>query len=367
MREYGKIYTTFWTSPEMQGVSEQARLLAAYLLTGPHGNMLGCFRLPMAYIQADMRWVPADALSILTELITIDFVRYDKGTSWLFLPNYLTWNPIENPNQGKAAAKLVEAVPVKSSFYAELIEALKPFAQRFPQGLPEPSPQGLAKPSKKGLANQEQEQEQQQEQQPEQQQDVCAASSAPPPAPVITLTLNDGTEFPITKAQAEEFSRLYPAVEILQSLRAMRGWLNSNPTNRKTKRGILAFVNRWLARDQDDAPKRAEANPGASVGASRTRAPERKPQPALPANLNASTGKLALLKILEAAKKGGVDKHSFEMWFQPLRSLGIADGVLYIGTPSDDFEYVGQRYGEMINGVVAPMGLTAVRYVTQGE
>ena len=31
----------------------------------------------------------------------------------------------------------------------------------------------------------------------------------------------------------------------------MKGWLNSNPTKRKTRRGIKRFINSWLAREQD--------------------------------------------------------------------------------------------------------------------
>ena len=40
-------------------------------------------------------------------------------------------------------------------------------------------------------------------------------------------------------------------VDIMQELRNMKGWCNSNPTKRKTKRGILRFINGWLSREQD--------------------------------------------------------------------------------------------------------------------
>ena len=32
----------------------------------------------------------------------------------------------------------------------------------------------------------------------------------------------------------------------------MKAWLESNPTKRKTKGGMLRFVNNWLAREQDN-------------------------------------------------------------------------------------------------------------------
>ena len=65
------------------------------------------------------------------------------------------------------------------------------------------------------------------------------------------LPLNDGTFFKISMKQCQEWAGLYPAVDVMQQLRAMRGWLDANPSKRKTKTGIRRFVNGWLAREQD--------------------------------------------------------------------------------------------------------------------
>lgn len=69
--------------------------------------------------------------------------------------------------------------------------------------------------------------------------------------PVISLPLNDGNEFPVSAAMVSEFSGLYPAVDVMQELRNMRGWLLNNPKNRKTAGGIRRFINAWLSREQD--------------------------------------------------------------------------------------------------------------------
>lgn len=74
----------------------------------------------------------------------------------------------------------------------------------------------------------------------------------PGDAPVVlTLPLNDGSEYPITQAYIDEMAQLYPAVDILQEFRKMRGWCDANPAKRKTQRGIKAFINRWLSNEQD--------------------------------------------------------------------------------------------------------------------
>ena len=56
MRIYGSIHTCFWSSKATQELSDQAKLLAIYLLACPHSNMLGAFRLPDAYISEDLHW-----------------------------------------------------------------------------------------------------------------------------------------------------------------------------------------------------------------------------------------------------------------------------------------------------------------------
>lgn len=70
-------------------------------------------------------------------------------------------------------------------------------------------------------------------------------------ADVEQIPLNDGTEWQCTVDEYEEFKRLYPSVDIVQEFRNMRGWCMSNPTKRKTRRGIKKFVNGWLSRQQD--------------------------------------------------------------------------------------------------------------------
>lgn len=95
---------------------------------------------------------------------------------------------------------------------------------------------------------------------------ICAepeSDSALEPA-VITLTLNDRTEYPVYQSNVEEWGSLYPAVDVMQELRKMRGWLDSNPKNRKTRAGVKKFITNWLARAQDHARPTARSGTGLS-------------------------------------------------------------------------------------------------------
>jgi|SaaInlStandDraft_4_1057021.scaffolds.fasta_scaffold11066_3 hypothetical protein len=67
----------------------------------------------------------------------------------------------------------------------------------------------------------------------------------------ISLPLNDNTEYDITDSLVDDYKELYQAVDIVQEIRKMKGWLMSNPSKRKTRRGVLRFVTNWLSREQD--------------------------------------------------------------------------------------------------------------------
>lgn len=81
---------------------------------------------------------------------------------------------------------------------------------------------------------------------------VCPEpETAPDRKKAISLILNDKTEYWIFEDQIAEWKELFPAVDVMQELRKMKSWLDSNQSRRKTKRGILRFVNGWLSKEQD--------------------------------------------------------------------------------------------------------------------
>ena len=80
-------------------------------------------------------------------------------------------------------------------------------------------------------------------------------AAGPSPEVFIQLPLNTGEMFDVTMDYVAEKKALYPAVDVEQELRKMRGWLDDNPVNRKTSRGIKRFINGWLTRAQDRSPR----------------------------------------------------------------------------------------------------------------
>ncbi len=154
MRDYGRVYSSFWQSPEMRALPEDARTLALYLLTTPHGNLIGCFRLPDAYAAEDLQWPSERVGEGFRKLVDAGFLTRDEATKWVFIAKFLKWNSFENPNVARAALKAFEQVPslpLKSllaqailDFGAHISEEFRKgcetLCERFRKPEPEPEP-----------------------------------------------------------------------------------------------------------------------------------------------------------------------------------------------------------------------------------
>lgn len=71
----------------------------------------------------------------------------------------------------------------------------------------------------------------------------------------ISLPLVTGSGFfDVTYSYLNSLRELYPAIDVEQEFKKMYAWLDSNPRNRKTARGIKRFITGWLSRAQDKAP-----------------------------------------------------------------------------------------------------------------
>ena len=92
--------------------------------------------------------------------------------------------------------------------------------------------------------------------------EYSAEQQADSTPPVIKIPLNDGSEHPVTQADVDEWAGLYPAVDVMQELRNMRGWAIANPKKRKTRSGVVKFINAWLASEQDKGGATPQAPPG---------------------------------------------------------------------------------------------------------
>ena len=158
MRSYGKVESGFWIDHSVKRWPLDARLVALYLLTSPHANVIGCYHLPMVYAEHEIGLPNArlkEAYAFLTEK---GFLAYCHDTEWVWVRKYLRYNGFESGKVAASAVKVANSVPKEAAFYDDFCNQIKDlgrwtwgkdgdFRDRLPvaNGLPKPS-LPLAKP-----------------------------------------------------------------------------------------------------------------------------------------------------------------------------------------------------------------------------
>ena len=243
MSQYAKVQKRIWNSRTFQSLSEDARFLWLYLLTCPHGNMIGIFVLKPGYVQEDLGWSSQRFNKSFMELLgkqltdcSKGLVEYDEETKVIWIKNFLEHNPLKNPNQVKAACGIIEGLP-----YSELFEKVKLFIEQLGKQLYKPLGVLFAKPVAVAVAVTVTEEH------------IAQTSEVPSESEpeFTTIPLIDGSDFKVTNEMIAEWKSTYPDQDIEKSVREIRLWNISNSGRRKTRSGIMRHVASWLGRNND--------------------------------------------------------------------------------------------------------------------
>jgi len=142
---YSRLKNRFWTDEKSASWDDATKLLALYLLSSPHINIVGCYVLPKGYICEDLGWSAQKLQKSFTKLQKDDFILYDGEVRLVLVKNYLKHNPIENPNQANAVLAVIKELP-KSPLLDELKRLLEPFSKLFTEPLLQPLEEPFDKP-----------------------------------------------------------------------------------------------------------------------------------------------------------------------------------------------------------------------------
>lgn len=111
MARYYPVSPLFWMDDKIGQLDDQGKILALYLLTCEHRNLEGLFRLPYAYIQADLAWDEATVRDEMGRLIDLGFIAYDEAARVVFLPKALKYHEPKAPKQVQGAVNALQQVP----------------------------------------------------------------------------------------------------------------------------------------------------------------------------------------------------------------------------------------------------------------
>lgn len=118
------MHSAFWSSADVQALSDDGKMLALYLLTCSHGTIAGVCRMPDGYAAEDLKWTSGRVSKGFEELFSKGFATRCEATKWVWVAKFLQWNPPENPNQWKAVWKVVGQIPPQCVWRADFLRNL---------------------------------------------------------------------------------------------------------------------------------------------------------------------------------------------------------------------------------------------------
>lgn len=110
MAKYYRVRPDFW-SHDKDSWTDRDKLLGLYLLTCEHRNLEGFYRLPKAYVAADLGWSSKTVDSTLRRLISNGFCLYDSTAEVILLPDVLADQAPSTPKQMVGAINALDRVP----------------------------------------------------------------------------------------------------------------------------------------------------------------------------------------------------------------------------------------------------------------
>ncbi len=238
MSKYRKIEARIWNDAKFNKLSDDAKLLFFFLLSHPHLTALGAMRATPSGLANELNWTEKAFREAFGELLQKHMVKASEKACFIWLPNFLKYNKPENPNVVKSWDKWLEYLP-ECSLTFELIQEARAIAK----GLGEAFAKALPKAFAKGMPNHEHEHEHEHE------HDIIMRQ------PIFSLKLNDGNCYSIFEQELEYWKNHYPEIDVNSEFKKMFAWLDSNPSKRKTLRGIKRFINSWLSRIHDSQSK----------------------------------------------------------------------------------------------------------------
>jgi len=185
MRDYAKVSPSFWTGETGKKIraldSCECQLIALYLMTSPHSNMLGLYYIPLPLI-AHETGRPIEGVSkALRSLNQVGFSTYDQESEWVWVPEMAKYQIGESLKAGdkkvKGIAKKYHALP-KNPFLYEFYQRYKDaYHLTEPRGKPQNPKKSTSPIEAPSKPHRSQEQEQEQEQDKKDQRSSPAAKA----------------------------------------------------------------------------------------------------------------------------------------------------------------------------------------------
>ena len=111
MARYRKIDTRIWNDRKFRELDDKSKLAFFLVLTHPDTNQLGMLRSRPVALAMELGWHPDVMSDAILTLCRMDMLMVDDKAGFIFIPNFLKYNPPNGPNAVKGWAGLIDLMP----------------------------------------------------------------------------------------------------------------------------------------------------------------------------------------------------------------------------------------------------------------
>ncbi len=174
--------------------------------------------LSLSAIARSVRFTEAETASALSELVACGTLEISDDGCWFF-PRFLEWQETQDAERMRRNRSANSSRTVTPSVTPSSVLSLSD------HDLTLSSSEGSVRGGKEELRE----------------------------PPVITLPCSGGKSFAVTQSQIDRWAELFPAVDVLATVRKAIAWAEANPRKRKTaQRAASWLASVWLSKAQDE-------------------------------------------------------------------------------------------------------------------
>ncbi|MFW6145608.1 MAG: hypothetical protein ACOC4Y_02285 [bacterium] len=269
---YVKLASKFWTDEKIIDLALETKFLFIYILSSPHSNMAGYYRLPKPYIKADLKLTDKQLGKGFTKLLNKGLIKYCEHSSVILIPKFFKYNSIQNKNMAKGAASRTSELP-RNSLVEEYKNAVNNYADKYKkellEGLPKQLNEPLPEQSNQVFGNKEQEKEQEKEKDIEKEKECEKKHSSPSTVEKKILNIfksvdNYPFDYETDLEHIREISTDYPDIDLLEKAKEWKTYKKDNPLKKKSNprlqfRNWCKKAHEWAQEDkQNNSPGKSQ-------------------------------------------------------------------------------------------------------------
>lgn len=134
MSRYRNVHCLIWNDDKFPFASDDCKLVFFHLLTSPFSTGFGLYKASLGALSDEIRWPIKRYDKAFKEVLKQGFIEYDEKYFVIFIPNFLVYNPPNNPNVLRSWRHQLKELPdsyLKDEFFQSLKKICEAFREDF--------------------------------------------------------------------------------------------------------------------------------------------------------------------------------------------------------------------------------------------